>query len=45
MFPKESLSFAMPWKLFMEMESNVEGSFLEKRHWQHLLERNREQGD
>ncbi|NTU59382.1 MAG: DUF169 domain-containing protein [Chlorobiaceae bacterium] len=40
MFPKEILSFAMPWKLFMEMESNVKGSFLEKRHWQHLLERN-----
>ncbi len=44
MFPVDTLSFAMPWSLFLEMESNVEGSFLQKRHWQELLERNRKQG-
>ncbi|MBT1077014.1 MULTISPECIES: DUF169 domain-containing protein [Geobacter] len=27
------LSFAMPWKLFLEMESTVEGSFLERPTW------------
>jgi uncharacterized protein (DUF169 family) len=44
MFRNDLLSFAMPWKLFREMESNVKGSFLEKRHWQHLRERNSEPG-
>ncbi|MDK2956701.1 MAG: hypothetical protein PWQ57_2197 [Desulfovibrionales bacterium] len=34
----EYFSFAMPWKLFLEMESNVEGSFLERPTWQSLLE-------
>jgi hypothetical protein len=32
----EYLSFAMPWKMFLEMESNVEGSFLERLTWQSL---------
>lgn len=31
------LSFAMPWTLFLEMENNVAGSFLEKPTWQSLL--------
>lgn len=34
----EYLSFAMPWELFEEMETNVEGSFLEKDTWQFLLQ-------
>jgi hypothetical protein len=32
------LSFAIPWKMFLEMENNVEGSFLEKNPWLSLLE-------
>lgn len=32
----EYLTFAMPWELFLEMESNVEGSFLERPIWQSL---------
>ncbi len=31
------LSFAMPFALFTEMESNVEGSFLQRHTWQELL--------
>jgi len=30
------LSFAVPWKMFQEMEENVAGSFLERRTWQAL---------
>jgi hypothetical protein len=29
----EYLSFAMPWSLFLEMEANVGGSFLEQSPW------------
>ncbi|MEZ4579876.1 MAG: DUF169 domain-containing protein [Desulfobacterales bacterium] len=29
----EYLSFAMPWSLFLEMEDNVEGSFLQRPTW------------
>jgi hypothetical protein len=32
----EYLSFAIPWKIFLEMESNVEGSFLERSTWRFL---------
>jgi len=32
------LTFAMPWEMFLEMESNVEGSFLEKHTWLSLQE-------
>jgi len=34
------LSFAMPWQMFLEMENNVEGSFLEKHTWLSLKESN-----
>jgi uncharacterized protein (DUF169 family) len=37
---KDMLSFAVPYRMFLEMESNVPGSFLEKGCWQNLLERN-----
>lgn len=30
------LTFAMPWKMFLEMEGNVAGSFLERPVWQSL---------
>lgn len=31
------LTFAMPFSLFMEMEANVEGSFLQRPTWQEIL--------
>lgn len=34
----EYLSFGMPWEMFLEMEGNVEGSFLEKHTWLSLQE-------
>ena len=39
-FQKDILSFTVPYKMFLEMESNVEGSFLGKDVWQKVLERN-----
>lgn len=33
----ELLTFAAPWRLFVEMEENVPGSFLEKPTWQALI--------
>lgn len=30
------LSFTVPWKMFLEMEENVEGSFLERPTWKRL---------
>jgi hypothetical protein len=36
---REILSFTVPWKMFQEMEANVEGSFLEKDQWLELVER------
>lgn len=37
---KNTLSFAIPYKLFKRMESNVEGSFLERKEWIEIMERN-----
>ena len=37
---RDVLSFAVPYRMFLEMESNVEGSFLEKEEWLHVLKRN-----
>jgi uncharacterized protein (DUF169 family) len=34
---EHALSFTAPWPLFLEMESNVEGSFLNRMTWQSLL--------
>lgn len=36
---KNVLSFTVPYKMFLEMEANVEGSFLEQEEWKHVLER------
>jgi len=33
------LSFSVPWRMFLEMEGNVAGSFLEKHQWRKVLER------
>jgi len=33
------LSFTMPWKMFLEMEGNVPGSFLDHRDWKKVRER------
>ncbi|TYO93937.1 DUF169 domain-containing protein [Desulfallas thermosapovorans] len=40
-FEKDILSFTVPYKMFLEMESNVEGSFLDRDVWQKVLQRNR----
>ncbi len=33
------LSFTMPWPLFLKLEQNVDGSFLQRRTWQELRQR------
>ncbi|MEJ5301613.1 MAG: DUF169 domain-containing protein [Thermodesulforhabdaceae bacterium] len=33
---RDILSFAVPWKMFLEMEENVKGSFLERGVWGRL---------
>ncbi|MFW6271908.1 MAG: DUF169 domain-containing protein [Desulfosalsimonas sp.] len=35
---REYLTFAVPWKMFLEMEENVEGSFLERPTWRSIQE-------
>lgn len=40
-FEKDILSFTIPYKMFLEMEANVKGSFLEKHEWLKVLERNK----
>lgn len=35
--PQDSFTFSVPWSMFREMESDIEGSFLEKRTWRRLL--------
>jgi hypothetical protein len=36
---RETLSFTVPYKMFQEMEANVEGSFLEREVWHKIQER------
>ena len=31
------MTFAVPWRMFLEMEANVSGSFLERPVWQELI--------
>ncbi|MEG6616098.1 DUF169 domain-containing protein [Peptococcaceae bacterium 1198_IL3148] len=38
---KNVLSFTVPYKMFLEMESNVAGSFLEMNEWLRIKERNK----
>lgn len=35
---KHAMSFAMPWKLFLRMEEDVENSFLQRETWNSLQE-------
>ncbi|MGB9699323.1 MAG: DUF169 domain-containing protein [Thermodesulfobacteriota bacterium] len=37
-------TFAVPWKMFQEMEDNVKGSFLEKQTWRILVEESAHEG-
>jgi hypothetical protein len=32
------MNFAMPFRLYLEMENNVDGSFLERKTWRNLIE-------
>ncbi len=34
----DAMSFAVPYKLFCEVEENVDGSFLERGPWRELTE-------
>lgn len=40
-FDKDIMSFSVPYKMFDEMESNVEGSFLEEHEWLKIVDRNK----
>jgi hypothetical protein len=37
--PRDTMSFTVPYKLFLDMEANVTGSFLEFEPWKALQER------
>ena len=39
MLPADVLSFTVPWPMFLEMESNVRGSFLDRKDWQKVKAR------
>ncbi|HER00217.1 MAG TPA: hypothetical protein ENO22_12830 [candidate division Zixibacteria bacterium] len=39
---KDALTFSVPLKMFHEMESNIEGSFLERETWKKLVQMNME---
>jgi hypothetical protein len=36
---RDTLSLTVPWKMFLEMEANVDGSFLQKSQWLELATR------
>jgi len=35
---RDALTFTICWRMFLQMEANVEGSFLTRRNWKELLE-------
>ncbi len=35
----DMLSFTVPWNMFLDMEENIPGSFLEKKDWAKVRER------
>jgi uncharacterized protein (DUF169 family) len=35
---KDLFTFSLPWKMFLELEDQVEGSFLEKSTWKELID-------
>jgi hypothetical protein len=37
--PAQVLSFTIPWPMFLEMEANVRGSFLDHKDWQKVKAR------
>jgi hypothetical protein len=37
--PADIMTFSVPWKMFLEMDSNVKGSFLDKSEWGKLKKR------
>ena len=37
--PADVLSFTVPWPMFLEMEGNVRGSFLDRKDWQRIKPR------
>jgi hypothetical protein len=37
-FGRDLLTFSIPWRMFLAMESNVAGSFLEAGQWKELLD-------
>lgn len=37
MVEADMLSFSVPYKMFLDMEKSVEGSFLNKHLWQRVL--------
>lgn len=39
MVEADMLSFSVPYKMFLDMEENVEGSFLEKDLWHRVMAR------
>jgi len=38
-FDRDILAFTMPYRMFIEMEGDVDGSFLQKTEWLEVLER------
>ena len=39
MVEPDMLSFSVPYKMFVDMEENVRGSFLEKKSWARVRDR------
>ncbi len=43
MVDPDMLSFAVPYRMFLDMEENISGSFLEKHLWQRIVDRMKKQ--